>query len=179
MSATRSDRNRRYGYLPPPLARLPERRGSRPEIAPRHPSPQLDQKAPAGVRARLLELAATLDGVAVGPPREEGDPLALAPALAMGQPEAFLSDSEFAIVRDDGSLHLALAPGWGQKVVDRGWATILPLARYMAGAVGPGRLVVYAPRDERDLRTVWGIVQAAHLFAVGRVGVTPLPDSRW
>jgi hypothetical protein len=170
---------RRYGYLPPPLARLPSRPGPRPVVAPRHPSPQVDQTAPAGVRARLLELAATLDGVTVGPRGEDGDPLSLAAGLARGQPEAFLSGREFAVVRDDGSVHLTLAPGWGQKVLDRGWATILPVARYMAGAVGPGRLVVYAPRDATDLRTTWRILQAAHVFAIGRVGRTPLPDSAW
>jgi hypothetical protein len=172
-------RRRRYGYLPPPLVRLGQRPGTRPPLDPRHPSPQLDQTSPPAVRTRLLELAATLEGVSVGPRREDGDPLALEPELARGQPEAFLAGLEFAIVRDDGSVQLALAPGWGQKVLDRGWATILPVARYMAGAVVPGRLVVYAPRDDADLRAVWAIARAAHIFAVGRVGTTPLPDSRW
>jgi hypothetical protein len=161
------------------LARMPRRLGPRPQIAARHPSLQLDQPAPDRIRARLLELAVTLEGVSVASLREEGVSLALAPALAGGQPEAFLSGREFAVVRTDGSVHLVLAPGWGQKVMDRGWAAIHPLARYMAGAVTPGTLIVYAPRDSGDLRVVWRLVQAAYVFAVGRVGGMALPDSRW
>jgi hypothetical protein len=129
------------------------------------------------MRARLIELAAGLTGVTIEP--ANGDQLAMSDDLARGQPEAFLAGRAFATLREDGSLHLSLPPGWGQKVLDRGWATIHPLARYMAGAVPPGSLIVYAPRDATELRAVWRIVRAAHSFATGRVGDLVLPDTRW
>jgi len=161
------------------LARMPRRLGPSPRIGARHPSLQLDQSAPDGIRARLLELAMTLEGVRVASLREEGVSLVLAESLAGGQPEAFLNGREFAVVRADGSVHLVLAPSWGQKVMDRSWAAIHPLARYMAGAISPGNLIVYAPRNSGDLRVVWQILQAAHAFAIGTVGRMALPDSRW
>jgi hypothetical protein len=135
--------------------------------------------APAPVRSGLLELARALPGVSLGGPAVGASSLELSGELARGQPEAFLAGREFARVREDGSTHVVLAPGWGQKVLDRGWATVHPLARYLAGAVPPGSLIVYAPRDGRDLRAVWRIVRAAHAFAVGRVDDVPLPDTRW
>ena len=49
----------------------------------------------------------------------------------------------------------------------------------MAGAVPPQSLVVYAPRDDRELGVVTHIAAAAHAYAIGRVGDIVLPDTRW
>lgn len=168
-----------YGYLPPPLRRLASRRGVRPTLAVRYPCLQVDQQAPSPLRSRLLLLASVLEGVELCPSllSVAGEALALIPPLARGQPEAFLRDRQFAIVREEGSVHLPLAPGWAQKVLDKGWATVHPLARYMAGAIHPGQLVVYAPRDEQDLQSIWKILQAAYWFARGLADGSALPDS--
>ncbi|MBX6762984.1 MAG: hypothetical protein IRY88_04795 [Rubrobacteraceae bacterium] len=99
--------------------------------------------------------------------------------LAKGKPEAFIAGREFSIVREEGSVQLSLDPGWGQKVLDKGWATIHPLARYMAGALPPQSMIVYAPRDEKELRVIQKIVEAAYWHAQGRVEDMVLPDSAW
>lgn len=171
-----------YGRLPPSLRRLPAREGPKPEIDTRYPSLQLEDTSPGELRERLLGLARDLEGVELRSTELSvpGTALLLDEELARGQPEAFLVGKEFAVVRDEGSVHLALEPGWGQKVLDKGWATIHPLARYMAGAIPPQSLIVYAARDEEDIKSVWKIVQAAYWFARGEVeeGI-PLPGTAW
>lgn len=155
--------------LPPTLRRLRERGGRPPRIDVRYPCLQLDECAPANLRDELLRMAARLPGVAIRPTELSvpATALVLDETLAEGQPEAFVRGLEFALIRADGSVHLALMPEWGQKVLRKGWACIHPLARYMAGAVPPQNLIVYAPRDGRELRVVWQIVQASYCYARG------------
>lgn len=99
--------------------------------------------------------------------------------MARGQPEAFVSAPCWVNLRPDGSMHLGLRPEWAQKVVNHGWATIHPFARYMAGAVPPQSLVVFAPRSGAELAVAVRIAEAAHGYAVGRIGDVILPDTRW
>ncbi len=171
----------KYGYLPPTLRRLPARQGPRPGVDRRYPCLQFEEEAPATLRKSLLERAGTLEGVCVQPTEFSisGDALVLEEALARGKPEAFVRGREFAIMREEGSVHLTLDPSWGQKVLTKRWAMIHPLALYMAGAVPPQSLILYAPRSERELEMVWKIIQAAYSFACGRVGDLILPDTAW
>ncbi len=108
-----------------------------------------------------------------------GRAFALDDIHAMGQPEAFVFAPVWLIVRLDGSLHLTLRPEWAQKVAAKGWGTVHPFARYMAGAVPPQSLVIYAPRDQSELAVAARIIAAAHCYASGRIGDVALPDSRW
>lgn len=171
----------KYGYLPPSLRRLSVRQGPMPGVDRRYPCLQFEDEAPAALRKSLLKCAGTLEGVCVLPTEFSvmGDALVLEEAQARGKPEAFVRGREFAIVRAEGSVHLTLDPSWGQKVLHKGWAMIHPLALYMAGAVPPQSLILYAPRHEKDLETVWKIIQAAYSFACGRVGDLILPDTAW
>lgn len=171
----------KYGYLPPSLHRLLARQGLKPRVNLRYPCLQLEDCASAEVRAQLLELAKTLEGVCVQQTTFSltGDALVLEEERAKGKPEAFVREREFAIIREEGSVHLNLDPGWGQKVLHKGWASIHPLALYMAGAVPPQSLILYAPRNEKELKTIWKIIQAAYSFACGRVGDLILPDTAW
>ncbi len=172
---------RKYGYFPPSLRRLQTRQGIKPRVDPRYPCLQLEDSASAELRAQLLQLAETLEGVRLRQTQFSviGDALVLEEELAKGKPEAFVREREFAIVREEGSVHLTLDPSWGQKVLHKGWAMIHPLARYMAGAVPPQSLILYAPRNEKELKTIWKIIQAAYSFACGRVGDLILPDTGW
>jgi hypothetical protein len=169
------------GFIPPSLRRLPARTGSRPQVDWRYPCLQLEERVPAELRRRLLQLAGTLEGVSVQQTGFSfaGEALVLEERLAKGKPEAFVRGREFAVVREEGSIHLTLDPGWGQKVLTKGWATIHPLARYMAGAVPPQSLILYAPRNEQELKTIWKVIQAAYSLACGRVGDLILPDTAW
>lgn len=167
--------------LPPGLVRMPSRRGDRPRLAPKWPCLQLDQTAPAPLVQALADALAALSGVTAqdGPFATPGTGFALDEEMARGQPEAFIGDGCFLALRPCGSMHLSLRPEWAQKVVNHGWATVHPFARYMAGAVPPQSLVVFAPRDASEARVAIRTAQAAHAYALGRVGDFILPDTRW
>lgn len=167
--------------LPPGLQRLARRKGDRPQIAPKWPCPQLDQTANPELCQSLFDAIAALTGVlpCSAPWGAQGQGFALDEELARGQPEAFLGDGAWIALQPSGALHLSLRPDWAQKVVNHGWATVHPFARYMAGAVPPQSLLVYAPRDRAELAVALRIVAAAQAYAIGRVGATILPDTRW
>lgn len=167
--------------LPPGLQRLAWRKGDRPRIAPKWPCPQLDQTAAPDICAALAQAIAALDGVAPcqAPHGAPGQGFALDEEMARGQPEAFVGDGAWIALQPSGALHLSLRPDWAQKVVNHGWATVHPFARYMAGVVPPQSLLVYAPRDRAELAVALRIVAAARAYAIGRVGATILPDTRW
>lgn len=101
---------RKYGYLPPSLHRLLARQGLKPKVDLRYPCLQLEDYASAELRAQLLALAETLEGVRVRQTEFSltGDALVLEEELAKGKPEAFVREREFAIVREEGSVHLTL-----------------------------------------------------------------------
>jgi hypothetical protein len=167
--------------MAPGLRRMGWRSGELPRLAPKWPCLQLEHASPSAYVDRLAIFASELPGV-----EEEAPPLdvpgrafALDNAHAMGQPESYIFAPVWLIIRPDGSSHLTLRPEWAQKVVSKGWGAVHPFARYMAGAIPPQSLVVYAPRDSRELATVERIVEASHAYATGRIGMIALPDSRW
>lgn len=167
--------------MAPGLKRLSRRQGTRPAVAPKWPCLQLDQTADDSLEASLKTAILAMPGVyrCEPPHNAPGLGFALGDDLARGQPEAFLSDDCWLNLRPDGSMHLSLRPEWAQKVLDRAWATIHPFARYMAGAVPPQSLIVYAPRDRSELNVALRIAAAAHSYAMGRIGSLILPDTRW
>jgi len=166
--------------MAPGLRRLSSRQGAAPQLAPKWPCHQLDDVS-AGYVDRLSSHALELEGVeeAAPPLSAGGRAFALDEAHAMGQPESYIFAPIWLVIRPDGSLHLSLRPQWAQKVVGKGWGTVHPFARYMAGAVPPQSLVIYAPRNAREFAVVGRIIEAAHAYASGRFGSVALPDSRW
>jgi len=168
--------------LPPSLRRLSKRQGKAPRIEARYPCPQREATSPPAIREALIEQTQSFANVTQRPTDLSipgGVALVLDESVAKGQPEAFITRQEFAIVRSDGSVHLLLPPIWGQKVLDKGWATIHPLARYLAGALPPQTLILYAPRDSKELKTALNVLEAAYCFAHGKVEGHPLPDTAW
>lgn len=167
--------------MPRGLRRMSARQGERPALDAAWPCLQRDQQSPEEIRSELSNFCLSLEGSdAAQPPFDApGEAYALTRDLARGQPEAFLEEPVWANLRPDGALHLGLKPEWAQKVMDKGWATIHPFARYMAGAVPPQSLLIFAPRDARELATVKRIADAAHGYAMGRIEGVILPDTRW
>ena len=167
--------------MAPGLRRMGWRQGPLPRLAPKWPCHQLEDKSPDGYVDRVASFASELPGVEEETPPLDapGRAFALDSAHAKGQPKSYVFAPIWLIVRPEGSLHLTLRPNWAQKVVSKGWGTVHPFARYMAGAVPPQSLVIYAPRDPRELETVLRIVEASHAYATGRIGAIALPDSRW
>jgi phospholipase/carboxylesterase len=84
-----------------------------------------------------------------------------------GPPEAFLVGTEFAHLHGarDGSLHVALPTADATLAIEKGWAELHPLAR--PGVFPPTLVMLYGPRDEAELETIWQLVQISYAFARG------------
>lgn len=69
----------------------------------------------------------------------------------------------------DGSLHLTLHPADARLVLEAGLGERHPLARggWLERFVPAGFLMVYAPRDEGELRAVLDVIEAAAWFVCG------------
>lgn len=171
-------------WLPPELLDLPPRQGAKPRLDIRFPCLQLEDRSPEEVFAHLLASLSSIPDSTVAllcHPRYPADTrlLLLDESVAKGQPEAFLHGFGYAIVRPDGSTELRLRPEWAALVLARHWCTIHPLARYMAGAVPPQTLILFAPRDQQEVSIIQRIITCAAWYARGHVHGVPLPDSRW
>lgn len=154
-------------------ARLPERSGTRPAVSTTIPQQQRDDNAPAELQEELFARISALSGVVTGPaaisvPAARGLFLPGAPDRAA---RAFLVPDarEFAHLhpRYDGSLHLSLPPPLAAQAIALGWAVAHPLAGIR---LTPGMVMVYGPRDERELDIVTTIVTTSHAWVSGDGG---------
>lgn len=154
---------------------LPERRGPRPRTTPTNPHQQLDQQPddPA-IPAALAERAFALPDVeerpsAISVPGARA--LWLRAGVQPGPPDAFLIGREFAHLHPapDHSLHLMIPPELLDEVVGRGWGEPHPVAR--RGLIPHTAIMVYAPRDDAELETVYTLLLASYRFAGGRLEV--------
>jgi Family of unknown function (DUF5519) len=157
---------------------LPPRAGPKPRTTATNPHTQLDQQPAAAdaerLRAALASLVFALPDVeerpsAISVPGARA--LWLADAAARGPREAFLIGTEFAHLHPapDWSLHAALPPPLAQQAVDAGWAEVHPVARL--GLIPPNVVMIYAPRDDREVEIVAELVRSAHAFARSGHGV--------
>jgi hypothetical protein len=149
---------------------LPQRTGERPETRTAMPHQQLDQTAPPQLQEELWQRMTSLEGVRAGRsgvslPATRA--LHLDPALALGPSDAFMAGTEFGHLHgaSDGSLHLSLPAAVAEEAIEKGWAEHHPL---VAQGIAPrGVVMVYGPRNEDELETVWQLVQAGYAFARG------------
>jgi len=97
----------------------------------------------------------------------ESRALHLDAGLAHGPAEAFMVGTEFGHLHGeaDGSLHLMLPEAVAAEAIEKGWAELHPLAR--RGTAPPTLVMVYGPRNELELETVWRLIEASHRFARG------------
>lgn len=153
------------------LPELPTRRGPRPRTGPIVPHEQLDQNGPPDLGERLWTRMAALQGVRTGRSgisAPSSRAVHLDPALAGGPAEAFMVGTEFAHLHGahDGSLHATLPPEILASAVDHGWAELHPIAR--DGLRAPTLVMLYSPRDEAELETIWHLTEISHEYARGR-----------
>jgi len=158
------------GQLP-----LPDRRGPRPATTPTNPHRQLEQNAPAVLQEALWRRMAALAGVETGPSLVSvpgARALFLEQTSCCGPAGACMQGREFAHLHPpaDGSLHLTLPEGPRRRAIEGGWAEPHPLVA--RGHVPPTVVMVYGPRDARELETVWSLVRASHRFAHGAAETT-------
>lgn len=152
-----------------PGGRLPQREGTRPEVAWAIPQQQLSDTSPAELQEELYARMIALAGVDAGPSRIS---VPGARGLVLSDPagpdEAFLvrEVGEFAHLHPsyDGSLHLALPPEQAADLVARGWGTPHPWA---GSRLSLGFTMVFGPRTAEELEVVAGVVAASHAYATG------------
>jgi hypothetical protein len=148
---------------------LPVRAGDRPRTTPTNPHTQLDQQpTDAGLVEELARRLFALPGVVEEPSRVSlpgARALVLAPDEALGPPEAFLIDREFAHLHPapDHSMHAMLPTEAVTEAVAAGWAEPHPAA--LRGLIPPTAVMLYAPRDDAELEVIEGLVRASHAFA--------------
>jgi hypothetical protein len=152
---------------------LPQRSGDRPKTGPEIPHQQLSQNAPLPLQEELWRRMTSLEGVHPGRSYvslPETRALHLDPGLAGGPRDAFFAGTEFAHLHgaSDGSLHLMLPVSVASNAIDKGWSELHPVAR--RGAAPPTLVMLYGPRDELELETVWQLVQTSYAFARGEAG---------
>jgi hypothetical protein len=148
---------------------LPKRAGERPRTTASNPHTQLDQQPtdPAIVEELARRLFA-LPGIVEAPSRISV-PGARAATVADGEltgpPEAFLIGREFAHLHPapDHSLHVMLPMEVVAEAVEAGWAELHPVAKL--GVIPPTAVMLYAPRDEREIAVVETLIRASHTFA--------------
>jgi len=146
------------------------RAGARPKTERALPHRQIDQLPPAPIFHRLLELCKRMPGINVQESRLAApDTIALwiATSSVCGPAEAFIDDHEFCHIHclPEGGIHLTLPSNLARRAEKYGWAEPHILAR--AGIVPDTLVLVYAPRDERELDAVWRLVVASFHFASG------------
>lgn len=119
---------------------------------------QITQPAPPHLQRLLLDMAAALPGVTIGPssvcvPGSRG--CHLDPTLVNGPAKAFFAGAEFGHLHPayDGSVHLRLPADLAGRVVRSGWGV----------STDPeGSVLVYGPQDDAELVTVWLLLLAAY-----------------
>jgi hypothetical protein len=151
---------------------LAKRPGRRPATRYALPHQQLDQTPPPEIYAALLERFIAIPGTTNGPSLISV-PGARALFLCPGpcNEGAFLRDREFAHLHppEDGSFHMILPRAECNAVLEAGWGELHPLAA--SGQFHPTALMIYAPRDEREIETVLAITLAARSFAMTPIEV--------
>jgi hypothetical protein len=156
---------------------LPTRAGPRPKILSRT-MPQRQQPEPLDsvLQERLQKLASTIcsmhsDILTLAPSKTEGfsaDAIYAHPALPGRHPSAkdrILGDEIAHVHPAENSLHVWLSGPDAKMVVEKGWGERFPLSAM--GMCHQSWVMVYAPRDERELEVVEQIVKAGIGYLTG------------
>jgi phospholipase/carboxylesterase len=134
------------------------------------PNQQLEQIAPLALQEELWRRMTGLEGVrgdSSGVSLPETRDLHLDRQIAHGPSDAYMVGTEFAHLHGarDGSLHVMLPPQVVAEAIAKGWAEPHPLAS--RGIAPPTLVMVYGPRDEAELETVWHLIEMSYTFARG------------
>lgn len=144
---------------------LPARVGSPPVTTLEVPQQQLTQNAPISHRELLISYVSDLPGLS-----ERRTDLAIPGSVAFHAPDArrfdgLMAGSEFLHFHPphDGSMHLALSQDLFNRVIASGWGIRHLLAGYR---VHERTVLLYAPRDERELQIITELIRSAYNYSV-------------
>ncbi|GAC1627224.1 MAG: hypothetical protein NVS4B2_07260 [Chloroflexota bacterium] len=152
---------------------IPPRAGHRPRTTPTNPHKQLDQQpAHDVIRDRLAERLFHLPDVEERPSQVSvpgARALRLRDGVAPRTADAFMVEREFAHLHPgrDYSLHACLPPDLAAAAIEAGWAELHPVARL--GLIPATTVMLYAPRDDRELEVIYRLVVASYRYAGGRI----------
>ncbi|KAL0938826.1 uncharacterized protein CTRU02_205436 [Colletotrichum truncatum] len=153
------------------LSRLPYRPGPRPLVAGIAPQRQLDQH---GTVPHYRALRRTLERLAAENPAVFGTAKSCLEKHGLGlfarHPVNVTCNGEVCHVHDsDHSLHMNLHPEDIHEVLAKGWGQRHPLAwkgRLLQMPVPEEFIMVYAPRDDHELKIVCRIIEAAIWYVI-------------
>ncbi|KAK4105765.1 hypothetical protein N658DRAFT_520902 [Parathielavia hyrcaniae] len=152
---------------------LPYRPGPRPVVAGLAPQRQLNQHgsllAFGALRAALGSLCARLP-----------DKFKHGFALFARHPLNVCGNGEVCHIHSsDRSMHMNLHPDDIKEVLDNGWGQRHPMAWHglIQSPVPRTYTMIYAPRDENDLKTICRIIEAAVWYAAAEKVEIPLTSS--
>ncbi|TEA12596.1 hypothetical protein C8034_v005765 [Colletotrichum sidae] len=151
--------------------RLPYRPGPRPLVAGIAPQRQLDQH---GTVPHYHALRRTLEKLAAEKPARFGTARSCLEKHGLGlfarHPVNVTCNGEVCHVHDsDHSLHMNLHPEDIREVLAKGWGQRHPLAwkgRLLSTPVPEEFIMVYAPRDDHELKIVCRIIEAAIWYVI-------------
>lgn len=165
------------------VTKIPKRAGPRPDVQGIAPHRQMDQRETGETHQRfrsyLISLAtqnphSLRNGTSCLEKHGLGI-FALSPINKTGN-----CPGEICHVHaSDGSMHLTLHPADAQIIIRQGWGQRHPLGQggWMKRFVPAGFMMVYAPRNEAELKVIEEIVAAA-CWWVGGVDVHPNKEDR-
>jgi len=147
---------------------VPPRTGPRPRTASALPHIQLEQWPPAGIIEQLVERSLALPHILPKQSRmasPESIALCLPDRLAAGPHDAFIDAHEFCHLHPlpEGSIHLMLPLEVRESAVRMGWAEPHPAARI--GIMPEALVMLYAPRNSRELAVVIKLISSSYQFA--------------
>ncbi|KZW01123.1 hypothetical protein EXIGLDRAFT_830299 [Exidia glandulosa HHB12029] len=157
------------------LADLPERRGPVPQL-PAWPFPHrhIPQLTTPSFLARLeahLVSASSKHNLLLAPSIREGGhatSLYSQPNLPNGPNKGLFENDRMHVHRDDASVHVSLTPRDAAEVMQKGWATVFPLAGFTK-TLDEGHVLLFAPRDEEELGRVLEIMDAGIQFSLTKL----------
>ncbi|GBC72035.1 hypothetical protein HRbin02_01824 [Candidatus Calditenuaceae archaeon HR02] len=148
---------------------LPRREGERPLTRREMPHQQISQNPSAEVYNKLADLLFSIPEV-----QEEASLISVPGARALWlssekvnpSPDSFMVEREFAHLHPpyDGSMHLMAPPNWVDEILGKGWGERHPLAGH---AIPRNAVMVYAPRNEHEVKIVHNIVLLSYWRAKG------------
>jgi len=63
-------------------------------------------------------------------------------------------------------MHMLLPMAFSTMALEKGWGIIHPLSDQISGEIST-YVMIYGPRNEEELRTIWIIAQVSYYFARG------------
>ncbi len=153
----------------PAVARLPTRRGPRPETTGAVPHTQIGVEPVPEVDEQLRRRAFALPDVHNRPtiislPGARG--LWLDVDLPLARPELILRGREFSHIHPDGSLHAPLPVDRALEAVQAGWAELHPWVD--REEIPDGLVLLYTPQSLEELEVTLGLLVESYNLVTGR-----------